>query len=146
MDYVGPSRAGDVPPALESPFTHERIQYCFHYDDVPLEIVAADMAPMADPSLGVSGAPWRSAKIPVCAATGTSLAPAGTEAAWIKVPVLVAGGERDVIPDPHREAAAYTGSDDVTIRTVAHMAHMHNFASTRETLWRRLEGWIDSVL
>jgi hypothetical protein len=37
--------------------------------------------------------------------------------------------------------AAYSASRDVTIFVIPAMAHMHNFASTRERLWQRLEAW-----
>lgn len=41
----------------------------------------------------------------------------------------------------HAEAAAYPASRDVSIFIVPTMAHMHNFASTRERLWQRLHDW-----
>jgi len=55
--------------------------------------------------------------------------------------VLIANGERDTCPEPHKEPGAYSASPDVSMVIVPTMAHMHNFASTRETLWRRLRDW-----
>ena len=68
-----------------------------------------------------------------------------TEAAQIDVPVLIAAGERDVIPEPRAEPAAYRSSPDVTVTIVPQMSHMHNFASTRQQLWDRLAHWAGGV-
>jgi pimeloyl-ACP methyl ester carboxylesterase len=63
------------------------------------------------------------------------------EAAAIRVPVLVVAGERDVVPDPWIEPNAYRSATDITVFVCPRMAHMHNFASTREILWSRLHSW-----
>jgi pimeloyl-ACP methyl ester carboxylesterase len=63
------------------------------------------------------------------------------EAAAVKVPVLIAVGERDVCPEPHAEPTAYRGSSDVSLFIAPRMAHMHNFASTRALLWSRIASW-----
>jgi alpha-beta hydrolase superfamily lysophospholipase len=120
---------------------HEGVdyRYAFHWDDVPADIVEADMA---------GGFPVRrtapafgSLTIPHCA-VGMMLPGAfSADAARVAVPVLVANGERDTCPAPHAEAAAYAASRDVTVFVVPRMAHMHNFASTRELLWQRLGAW-----
>ena len=47
-------------------------------------------------------------------------------------------GEIDVVGDPWSEPSAYRSSHDVTVCVFSKMAHMHNFAPTREHLWRRL--------
>jgi alpha-beta hydrolase superfamily lysophospholipase len=65
------------------------------------------------------------------------------EAAAIEVPVLVGCGERDTVPDPWMEPSAYRGSRDVAVFVVERMAHMHNFARTREHLWERLDRFAD---
>jgi hypothetical protein len=61
------------------------------------------------------------------------------------VPVFVGVGERDVVPAPREEPRAYPRSPDITVAVYPRMAHMHNMASTREQLWRRLHGWGESV-
>ena len=61
------------------------------------------------------------------------------------MPVLVAVGERDVVPDPRAEPQAYTNSADITVFVCPRMSHMHNFASTREQFWSRLHGWGEGV-
>jgi alpha-beta hydrolase superfamily lysophospholipase len=64
------------------------------------------------------------------------------EAAAITCPVLVAMGERDVVVDPKGEARAYVSATSVDLCIVPPgMRHMHNFAGTRELLWKRIEIW-----
>lgn len=119
-------------------FTPEEVRYCFHHEDVPTEIVDADFA--AEPP------PWRSATMPACAAVMTSARPVvAEEAAEIRVPVLIVAGDRDVVADPRGEATAYPNSPDITIATFEPMGHMHNFASGRAELWRRLSDWAFTV-
>jgi pimeloyl-ACP methyl ester carboxylesterase len=101
----------------------------FHFDDVPDDVVDADnTAAVAIPG-------------PLLAAAST---PGITTelAAGIDVPVLIGCGERDVVPDPHQEPAAYRSSKDVTLMVLERSGHCHNFASTRHRLWRRLAQWI----
>jgi pimeloyl-ACP methyl ester carboxylesterase len=88
---------------------------------------------------------WGTAKAPVCAVTLLSPGVVAPEAAVIDVPVFVGVGERDVVPDPHEEPRAYPRSPDVTVFLCPRMAHMHNFASTREAFWRRLHHWGNGV-
>lgn len=108
----------------------------FHYDDVPREIVEADVI---DYPLRRGAMPaWGTAKAPLCAASLLSPGVVAPEAAVIDVPVLVGAGERDVVPDPHEEPRAYPRSPDVTVFVGPRMAHMHNFASTREAFWQRI--------
>ena len=68
------------------------------------------------------------------------------EAAAITVPVLVAVGERDVVPDPRAEPQAYAHSPDITVFVAPRMSHMHNFASTREQFWARLHAWGNAIV
>jgi hypothetical protein len=75
----------------------------------------------------------------------TSPGVVAAEAAVIAVPVFVAAGERDVVPSPREEPRAYRRSPDITVCVYPRMAHMHNMASTREDLWRRLHHWGDAV-
>lgn len=120
---------------------HEGVDYlyAFHWEDVPADILHEDMK---------GGYPIRqtapifgSLTIPYCAVQMMLPGAFAADAARITVPVLVANGERDTCPDPHAETGAYSASRDVSIFIVPTMAHMHNFASTRETLWRRLHDW-----
>ena len=67
------------------------------------------------------------------------------EAAAIEVPVFIANGEIDVCPDPLIEPSAYSKSPDITTMILPSASHMHNFASTREILWKRLENWASGI-
>jgi len=114
-------------------------KYPFHWEDVPPAILDADMR---------GGYPVRqtapyfgSAAIPVCAVAMNSPGYFTPEASMIDVPVFIGVGERDVCPNPWAEPSAYWNSKDVSLYVVPCMAHMHNFASTRELLWRRLGYW-----
>lgn len=113
--------------------------YPFHWEDVPKDILDADMA--GGYPLRKTAPPFGSITIPNCALLMMSPGCVAQEAAAIKVPVLVGVGERDVCPTPHKEPGAYTGSRDITLFIVPHMAHMHNFASSRVVLWKRIEAW-----
>lgn len=121
--------------------SHQGVDYVypFHWEDVPADIVEADM---------VGGYPIRqtapefgSLTIPHCAVQMMIPGCFAADAARITVPVLVGLGERDTCPDPRAEPRAYAASPDISVYIVARMAHMHNFASTRELLWQRLHGW-----
>jgi pimeloyl-ACP methyl ester carboxylesterase len=122
----------------------DTFRYAFHWDDVPATIVDIDLAryPMRDhervPAWG------RGAMPPPCAVSMMSPGVVGPEAAAVEVPVLIAAGERDVLPEPRAEPAAY-GSRDISVFVVPRMAHMHNFATTRELLWQRVHHWGDRV-
>ena len=59
--------------------------------------------------------------------------------------VFVGVGETDTSPAPHREAAIYEASSDVTFYRLTASAHCHNFAGTRQRLWDRILAWIPSV-
>lgn len=64
------------------------------------------------------------------------------DAARVEVPVLIACGERHVAPDVRREPTAFINSNDISVFVVPRMAHMHNFAPTRQRLWRRTADWV----
>lgn len=117
----------------------EDFVYPFHWEDVPRDILDADMA--GGYPLRRTVPPCGSGTIPTCALQMMSPGFVAAEAAAITVPVLVGVGERDVCPEPLAEARAYTRAQDVSIYVVPQMAHMHNFASTRLRLWDRLVGW-----
>lgn len=112
--------------------------WSFHYDDVPADMVAIDLnAKNPDGSLPH----WRSTTTPPCAIQMVAPGTVAPEAAAISVPVLVAVGERDVVPDPWQEPKAFKSAIDVTVFVCPRMGHMHNFASTREAFWQRLHHW-----
>jgi hypothetical protein len=60
----------------------------------------------------------------------------------IESPVFLGWGDVDVSADPHLEPSAYPRSNHVTLTLVEHMAHMHNFADTRQRLWEDLLAWL----
>jgi pimeloyl-ACP methyl ester carboxylesterase len=89
---------------------------------------------------------WGSATLPLplvlwCVSPGAVL----PEAAAIEVPVLLAMGERDVLVDPRGEVRAYESARSVDFFECPRMAHMHNFAGTRELFWRRIQTWAEWV-
>ncbi|MHB8463972.1 MAG: alpha/beta fold hydrolase [Acidimicrobiales bacterium] len=118
--------------------------WAFHYDDVPSEIVAADMAASAGTGDGPLP-PWRSATTPACGIYMVAPGTVAIEAAAVTVPVLTAVGERDVVPDPWMEPKAFKSSPDVTVFVCPRMGHMHNFAGTRRRFWARIHTWGSGV-
>ena len=117
----------------------------FHFDDVPEDIVAEDM--LGYPArIGVPVPIWAATHMPGGPLFAPERGPLGpnvvtAEAAAITVPVFIANGEIDVCPDPLAEPTAYPKSPDITTMVLPSASHMHNFAGTREILWRRLESW-----
>jgi alpha-beta hydrolase superfamily lysophospholipase len=135
----GPESLTDAAAQGEHPFA-----WSFHYDDEPAEVVAADMAASA----GTGDGPlpvWRSATTPACGIYMVAPGTVATEAACITVPVLVAVGERDVVPNPWLEPVAFKSSSDVTVFVCPRMGHMHNFAHTRHLFWERIHAWGSGV-
>jgi pimeloyl-ACP methyl ester carboxylesterase len=119
----------------------DTFRYAFFWEDVPAEIVEHDLA--GCPLRQGAGSPvWASP--PPCAVAMLSPGVVGSEAANVDVPVLVGAGERDTVPEPDAEAAAYPAAD-VSVFVAPRMAHMHNFAPTRELLWRRSHSWGDAI-
>jgi pimeloyl-ACP methyl ester carboxylesterase len=135
--------AGGVPVGEMSPRQHMR--WFFHWEDVPAEIVEPDMA---------GEHPTRADPLPMWASDrrpgGPSVASTAPRivdhwAATIECPVFIGVGQRDVVPDPRAEPAAYRCSSDVTLVITPRMGHMHNFAGTRALLWDRLAAWTETV-
>jgi pimeloyl-ACP methyl ester carboxylesterase len=120
----------------ENPFA-----WAFHWDDEPADIVALDMAAgLAGPDAEVPA--WRSvAPPPSCGVLMVAPGAVATEAASITVPVLIAVGERDVVPNPWMEPSAFKSSTDISLFVCERMAHMHNFAHTRRSFWQRIQSW-----
>ena len=131
----GQESIADTAAAGEHPFA-----WAFHFDDVPSEIVALDMAASSGVQQG-SLPPWRSATTPSCGMYMVAPGTVAIEAAAVTVPVLTAVGERDVVPDPWMEPKAFKSSRDVTVFVCPRMGHMHNFASTRRRFWARIHTW-----
>ena len=113
--------------------------YPFHWEDVPKDILDADMS--GGYPLRKASPPFGSLTVPTCALQMMAPSCVAKEAAAIEAPVLIGVGARDVCPDPHAEPGAYKHSRDVSLYIVPRMAHMHNFASTRRLLWDRLVEW-----
>lgn len=117
----------------------------FHFDDVPEDIVAEDL--LGYPArIGVPIPAWGTPFMPGGPNFAPKRGPLGpnvvvAEAATIDVPVFIANGEIDVCPDPLVEPTAYPKSPDITTMVLPRASHMHNFAGTREILWKRLENW-----
>lgn len=90
--------------------------------------------------------PYGSATTPGMMA-GQTLCPGAVapEAAAVRVPVLCAMGERDVIADPRAEPRAFISATSVDLYICPRMGHMHNFAGTRELFWKRIALWADWV-
>lgn len=119
----------------------------FHRTDVPQDIVVADMTKLE--GTAGSAAPWSTAHFPGGPALVHDRNPRdpgviAAEATAVRCPVLIGCGEVDVVADPQNEPSAYRRSGHVTVTVVEGMAHMHNFAGTRERLWRSIEGWVAS--
>ena len=113
--------------------------YPFHWEDVPQDILDADMA--GGYPIRKTAPKWGSATLPNCVIAMMSPGFVAQDVAAIDVPVLLGMGERDVIPTPLAEPTAFRKTMDVSVFIVPRMAHMHNFASTRKMLWERLHDW-----
>jgi alpha-beta hydrolase superfamily lysophospholipase len=133
---VVPAAPGS-PPVMESADPRAAMEWAFHWDDEPAEVVAADMNPTPGSELPI----WRSASVPGCAILMVNPGTVSAEAAAIDVPVMIAVGERDVALDPWAEPQAFAASSDVSVFVCPQMAHMHNFAATRARFWARLHHW-----
>lgn len=119
--------------------------WSFHYDDVEPGIYHEDLRG-GFPFRTESVPAWGSATIPPAAASMLAPGVVAEEAAAIDIPVFIAVGERDVCPDPWSEPASYRAARQVSLCVVDRMAHMHNFASTRQVLWDRLHRWGESLI
>lgn len=128
---------------VDSSSSVEDFVYPFHWEDVPQDILDADM--VGGYPIRKQCPPWGSATVPNSAMQMMVPGAVKQEAASVKVPVFIGLGERDTAPVPHAEPSAYSGSNDVTLCIVPRMAHMHNFAGTRHQLWMRFGGWVDAL-
>ena len=88
--------------ALDSQIMTDALRWAFYYADVPDDIVAADLTDF--PTRGGNMPPWGSATTPPAAVRMREPGLVAKEAATIEVPVFLATGEIDGVPDPHRGA------------------------------------------
>jgi pimeloyl-ACP methyl ester carboxylesterase len=143
MQGHGRTAGRDTDPSklslLESSRSTADYTYPFHWEDVPQDILAADMA--GGYPIRKMAPKWGSVTIPNCVIAMMSPGYVTEEVARITVPVLIGYGERDTAPTPLSEPAAFKKAIDVSVFMVPQMAHMHNFASTRKQLWQRLHDW-----
>jgi hypothetical protein len=137
----GPALAELDPAAV--PGTDD-MAWGFHFDDIDADVVRRDLTDF--PARNGDVPPWGSATVPATVAIWC-VAPGGVapEAAAVRCPVLVALGERDVLVDPRGEPRAYVSARSVDLFICPRMAHMHNFAGTRELMWSRIETWVEWV-
>lgn len=119
------------PDARTGPEQFQDASWSFFADDVDRSSVR-----LGDPT-----APWVSTRIPSLINSVTTPGSVASEAAGVDVPVLLAMGDRDVVADPTGEARSYLSSRSVDLLVCPRMGHLHNFASTRTLLWRRIERW-----
>jgi alpha-beta hydrolase superfamily lysophospholipase len=75
-----------------------------------------------------------------------SKGPVADQAAAIDVPVLVAVGESDVVPDLRAEASAYPACPHITLTVVPRMTHTYFVAETRRMMWDRKRAWMMALL
>ncbi|HSS08788.1 MAG TPA: alpha/beta hydrolase [Acidimicrobiales bacterium] len=149
VTYRMPPRGTDLRPIADQVLgavapNVDEFRFCFHWPDEEPELMEADLAsyrPYSDVVRGDAATPWGSSTIPACAVTMMTEGAAADEAAAIDVPVLIGCGERDVVPDPWAEPAAYRKSRDISLFVSPRMAHMHNFARTRRLLWDRIAAF-----
>jgi hypothetical protein len=116
----------------------------FHWDEEPAELIEADMG--GGYPIRERVPPWGSATGPLCAFNGLLPAEISQDVAAISVPVFLGFAEREVLLEPRDEPRAYRSAPTVWTEVIPRMAHMHNFAPTREMLWRRLERFVTAVV
>jgi pimeloyl-ACP methyl ester carboxylesterase len=117
--------------------------YPFHWEDLPQDVLDADIK--TGYQLRKITPPFGSRTVPRCAVAMMSRGYFTPEVAAIDVPVLMAYGERDTSPDVRQEPSAFIRSNDISVFIVPKMAHMHNFAGTRELLWQRVADWAQMI-
>lgn len=148
-----PDRPGVIPPAIPQNAEGEEISaalaaqvdwpWLFHWEGSAPDLVATDVA--AGMPVRHTPPPWGSIGIPGFAFGLTKPGKMLPLTAMIDVPVLIGMGERDVTLSPAEELATFTASDDLAAIRVRNMAHMHNFADSREVLWRRIDAFVDRI-
>ncbi len=110
--------------------SRETLRDIFHVKDVPDDLVQYDEEECHTLISRVTGV------------DGMTPGYAAPFAEVIESPVFLGWGDVDVSAAPHAEPSAYPRSRHVTLSVVEDMAHMHNFADTRERLWEDLLAWL----
>ena len=153
LTYPMPPRGTDLRPVAAQLLgvvapDPDHYRYCFHWEDEDPALMEADLEsyrPYTGVTRGDAATPWGSATVPACAVTMMTPGAVAAEAAAIDVPVLVGCGDRDVVADPYAEPKAYSSSPEVRVVVVPTMAHMHNFARTREVMWSAIDEFAATV-
>jgi pimeloyl-ACP methyl ester carboxylesterase len=131
-DNAAASGVGQLPIYHGAP--RENFRGIFHVLDIPADLFQYDVDHCQSLISRVSGT------------DGMTPGISKEFADHIEVPVFLAFGEIDVSADPHAEPTGYPASPDATVVVMPNMAHMHNFADTREQLWRRFDQWLPVVI
>ncbi len=67
------------------------------------------------------------------------------ECARIKVPLLLALGDRDMAGPPHEVPASYPGSSDITLLVLPQTGHAHFLFDSRQQLFDRAATWCEAI-
>jgi hypothetical protein len=126
---AGQASDSSTPESRRAAFAH--VAWSMFHDDIDRDEVR-----FGDPT-----SPWSSPTVPGALQWVTTPGAVAPEAASILCRVRVALGDRDVVTDPPSEVRSYLSSPSVDLFTCPTMGHMHNFASTRQLLWRRIDTW-----
>lgn len=119
------------------------VEWVYHHEDNDPAIRQEDVRG-GFPFRTASGPPWGAA-IPPVALSLLNASVIAKEAGEVTVPVLIGVGDRDVCADPWIEPASYRASRSVTLCIIERMAHMHNFADSRQQLWDAVHRWGEHV-
>lgn len=150
---LGSSMAGTQFPLPDGGSTSSPAEadfaYAFHWGEIPEadpSVAPTDLASLigVDAAIGLpvrhGDAPWASRTIP--SYVGDLIGASVDKAAEITAQVLVADGERDITRSAAEEAAVFTSASGVDSFVLPDSAHMHNFATTREELWKRVDVFV----
>ena len=124
---------------LESSLHVADFVYPFHWEDVPKDILDTDMS--GGYPLRKTSPPFGSLTVPTCALQMMAPGSCSSGGGRNRSARADRNGRTRRVPRSYAEPSAYKRSRDVSLYVVPRMAHMHNFASTRRTLWERLVGW-----
>lgn len=123
--------------------------YAFHWGEIPAVAPTAEPTDLAslvgiDVAIGFpvrhSDAPWASRTIP--AYVGDLVGGSAVKAGAVECPVLFAVGERDVTRSLDEETALFASAAGVDSFVLPESAHLHNFADSREALWKRVDTFV----
>lgn len=150
---LGSSMAGTQFPLPDGGSTSSPAEadfaYAFHWGEIPEvdpTVAPTDLATLVgiDVAIGLpvrhADAPWASRTIP--GYVSDLIAASAARAGEITSQVLVADGERDVTRPAAEEAATFASAVGVDSFVLSGSAHMHNFATTREDLWKRVDTFV----